>query len=273
MHLRILFTLLIVVIASGSGWAKPTVEATWQQGSVSVDASADEWLGSMTSLDGSEMHLGVRNDGEYLYLCLYSPDPRTAQRTMMRGLVLQLSVKNGDPIRIQFPIGIFEDGRPPSMAGEQDRERIRERAREGLESFLLLQTDSQDRRRIPVENDLGIEMRTGGESGSFVYEMKLPLAANDAHPYAIGWSSGSINLKIDTPEIDREAMRSQGGMRGGMGGGRSGGMGGGMGGGRSGGMGGDRPQMPEPLHIKARIRLASMPLADEPTATDGSEKP
>ena len=95
----------------------------------------------------------------------------------------------------------------------------------------------------------------------------------DSHPYAIGWSSGSINLKIDTPEIDREAMRSQDGMRGGMGGGRSGGMGGGMGGGRSGGMGGDRPQMPEPLHIKARIRLASMPLADEPTATDGSEKP
>ena len=117
MRLRILFTLLIVGIASGSGWAKPVVEATWHAGNVSIDASADEWLGSMVFLDGPELHLGVRNDDEYLYLCLYSRDQRTAYRGMMRGLVLQFSVKGGDPLRIQFPIGLFEDGQPPRTAG------------------------------------------------------------------------------------------------------------------------------------------------------------
>ena len=78
MRLRILLTLLLVGIASGSsGWAKPAVEATWQDGSVSIDASAEEWLDSMIFLDGPKMHLGVRNDDKYLYLCLYSPDQET----------------------------------------------------------------------------------------------------------------------------------------------------------------------------------------------------
>ena len=37
-----------------------------------------------------------------------------------------------------------------------------------------------------------------------------------------------------------------------------------------GGRGGDRPQMAEPLHLKARIRLASAPSADEPTDAEAS---
>lgn len=273
MLLRILFTLLIAGIAAGTTSAKTVVDSTWRTGTVSIDASAVEWQGSMTFLPGPEMHVAVRNDEEYLYLCLSSPDRRATQRAMMRGLVFGFSVKGADPIRIQFPIGMFEDGPPPPMAGGQDRERIREMLRKNLDSFLLLRTDSHERRRIPVENALGIEMRTGDEDGWFVYELKLPLVASDAHPYAIGSSSGAIELRIDTPDIDREAMRSKGGMRGGMGGGgRGGGMGGG---GRGGGMGGggrggDRPQMPEPLHIKARIRLAVAPTGDESSAADES---
>ena len=274
MRPRILFTLLVVGVASGIVWAKTAVDATWQEGTVSVDASAEEWHGSMTFLPGPGMHLGVRNDDEYLYLCLYSPDRRTARQIMMQGLVFRFDAKNADPMRIQFPIGMFEDGQPRPMPGEQDRERMRERMYENLDSFLLLETNSRERRRLLVDNDLGIEVRAGEESGSFVLEMKLPLLSNDAHPYAIGGSADRIGLRIDTPEIDREAMRSKGGMRGGMGGGgmggggrggggmggRGGGMGGGMGGGRSGGRGGgDRPQMPEPLHAKVKIQLASAP--------------
>ena len=286
MLLRILFTLAIGGIASGTTWAKTVVDSTWPAGPVAIDASAAEWQGSMTFFPGLEMHLGVRNDDRYLYLCLSSPERRTAQQAMVRGLVFQLSVKGVDPLRIQFPIGMFEDGQPNPMTFGQDRERMREMLLEKLDSFLLLETGSRKRQRLAVENGLGIEMRTGDEDGRFVFELKLPLVASEGQPYAIEWSSGKIDLRIDTPDIDREAMRSMGGMRGGMGGGGMGGggmgggggmrSGGGSGGGGGGGMsggggrGGDRPQMPEPLHLKAKIRLASAPAADERTDAEAS---
>lgn len=284
---RILFTVLIGVLASGNVWAKTVLDSTWRVGTVAIDASAEDWQGSMTFVPGADLHVGVRNDERYLYLCLSSPNRRTTQQAMMRGLIVRFSVKGADPMRIQFPIGLFEDGQPPPLGGSQNRERMREMLREKLDSFLILEGGAHERQRLSVENSLGIEMRTGDKDGWFVYEMKVPLLASDDQPYAIGGSSGVIELRIDTPTIDREAMRSKTGMRGGMGGGgggrggggRGGGMGGGgggrgggMGGGRSGaGRGGERPQMPEPLHLKVRIRLASAPSGtDEPTGAIGS---
>jgi hypothetical protein len=137
---------------------------------------------------------------------------------------------------------------------------------ESLDTFLILGPDPESRQRIPVDNQLGIELLTDTRGGEFVYELKIPLVRSDLHPIAIDAEPGAnLSLALDTPEIDREQMRQQtgGGRGGGMGGGMRGGMRGGMGGGGRGGMSDQRPEMSEPLKVRAKIRLAA-------SSSDGS---
>ena len=116
---------------------------------------------------------------------------------------------------------------------------------ESLDTFLILGPDPESRQRIPVDNQLGIELLTDTRGGEFVYELKIPLVRSDLHPFAIDAEPGAnLSLALDTPEIDREQMRQQ------------------TGGGR-GGMSDQRPEMSEPLKVRAKIRLAA-------SSSDGS---
>jgi hypothetical protein len=105
----------------------------------------------------------------------------------------------------------------------------------------------------------GVEVALEYSQGTFGYELKIPMAADERHKYAIGTTPGQkVGIGFETPEIDLEAMkaareegRPPGGPSGGGGGGRPGS---GMPGGGGGGMrGGGRP---EPLEIWAEVTLA-----------------
>ena len=252
--------------------AKPVVESSWQDpdAAVSVDGSADEWQGALTYLEKSGLHFGVRNDAEFLYLCLYSSNPQVGTRILIRGLTLGL----GNDLTVQFPIGLMATGGP--RGGIPDRDRMRERATESLDSLIVVHSDTPDPQRLAADNQLGVTARLTTDP-DLVYELKVPLTRTELFPYAIGDEpEDEILVRVDTPKIERPAGagrpgggggmrgggRGGGGMRGGMGGGR-GGMGGGMrGGGRPGGMG-EGPKMPEPIRFKVRVVLAAAP-DDEP---------
>jgi len=265
-------TLLVLVIGVGGlpVVAKASLDAARQEDPVTVDGVAEEWRGEMTYLDGPDMHVGARHDGTYLYLCFSTVDPGVGRMAMGRGLVLRLDPKGGDPFKIQFPVGVIGPGGPMPDPRSHDRERMQRQFEEGLDTFVLFAPRLDERQYVPVDNDFGISMSATVEEGRFVYELKVPLVKSEFHPYAVEAIPGStIALRLDTPEIEFDAARQPrggmgpGGGRGGRGpGGARGGMGGrppagGMGGGPGGGMrGGPRGgQRPDPLHLRAKIRL------------------
>jgi hypothetical protein len=99
-----------------------------------------------------------------------------------------------------------------------------------------------DRRRLELAyaKTVGLDVASRMSEGVLIYEIRVPLSASEAQPYAVrSTPGGTIGLGIETGQIPRPGGRGgEGGGRGGgpPGGGGGGGMGGGPPGG--GGMGG-----------------------------------
>ncbi len=266
---------LIVAIPAAQAGVK--LESGWAESEVIVDGSIAEWSAPMTYLEGEGLSLGVLNDGEHLYIALLSRDPRFIRQALAMGLRLRLDPKGGDPLAIQFPVGMLGEGRPPrSGQGPPDTEELQKISRERLDTFLLLGPGRDERQELPAGNELGIRLRARLFEGEFVYELALPLERTASRPYAVGAGPGArITLVLETPEPDLEEMRKGiGGPPGGMGRGKRGGMmpGGGRGGpaGRGGPMGGGRPQMAEPVNVRAKVRLSRAPAAEARSASEAA---
>jgi hypothetical protein len=135
-----------------------------------------------------------------------------------------------------------------------DREKMREAFEQSLTDLEILGPNGA-KRRIPVDEARGIEVKVRNETGLFVYELKVPLQPDDAHPYAVGTNAGDeIGIGLEIPEIDKDEMKKA--MQDRMGGAGMpppppGGMGGGMG-----RPSGQRPQMPNGLDVWASLKLA-----------------
>lgn len=261
-----LFLIISAWPATTDVQAKAVVDSNWDFLGAAVDGSADEWQGEMTYLEGPGVFLGARNDGDHLYLCVQSRDPQVGHRAMARGLTVRLDPKGAKPLKLRFPIGLSDQGGPPPRSEGGDRDARRAAMEQSLDAFLVFVQGSEEPQRIPVDNSFGIELKAGVEGGDFSYELKIPLVASEVHPYAIGVEPGGrITLTVETPQIDRDAMRQMGGGRGGMGRGGMGGGGmgrGGMGGGGMGRRGGMRGKGPDPVErfkFNARIELAVPP--------------
>lgn len=269
-----------VVVAVCPALARQEIAATWRNEAIAIDGSADDWQGALTFVDGPNVLVGARNDGESLYLCFYSNDAELGRSASLRGLLLELDGKGQDPLRIQFPTGIPPAGDQPGQP-RHERARSADKEQEAFPplsaSLVLLEPGAKHGRSVPLDEALGIELRVSHPSeGSFVYEARIPLHRSEAHPYAAGSEpGGTLLLRLDSVEVDRGEMpapgemgghRGKGGMGpGGTGGGPKGGPGGMRGGGGHGGMAGPPPgapgafTMPRLLHLKAKILLASLP--------------
>ncbi len=247
-------------------------------GVIGVEGEVDrEWAGARTALEDEDASVGLLNDSEYLYVSLVLRDPALQRQMVGMGFTVWFDSGGGKDRKfgIRFPLGLGQSGFPmaeegPPALGRRGRGgdgEFRDHLQETLEAMTdleILGPGKEDRRKMHVFDAGGVEVEMGTADGALVYELRVPLVSSDAHPYAIGVEpGGKIGVGLETTRIDMRAMREE--MRnrgpGGMGGGRGmpgGGMpGGGMPGGGRGGMGGRRPQMPDPLELWAKVRLAS----------------
>jgi hypothetical protein len=242
----------------------------WWSGEAAIDGSLSPWAGVMSEIGEAGLLVGVVNDGEYVYLCLKSPDPGVLRQAMMRGLTVRLEPKGGEPFALQYPIGLHSSGgRPPGGETQEDREKLWTEARDSLDTFLLSDASSREPVRFAAENGFGIRLYVSPPGEGFIYQAKIPLHSSQSHPHALGAEPGSrLTLYVETPEREHEGMegRPEGGGHGGRGygGGRGGGGGGygGHGGGMHGGGGhgpdsGSRLGMLPPLKVKIKLQLAS----------------
>jgi hypothetical protein len=287
--------LVLAAIPSGSLRAGEEIRSGWWSGEAAIDGTLTPWDGVMAEPENWNLFIGVVNDGEYLYLCLKSPDPRVLRQAMMRGLTVRIEPKKGEPFSIQYPIGVHQGSRmaPPGGGGPEgdgtgggengspaDREKLWEAARDSLDTFLLADFTSREPVRFAAENGFGIRLYISPPGEAFLYQAKIPLRPSQAHPHALGADPGSrLTLVVETPERSREGMSAgpgggaHGGYHGGGGGGGWGGHGGGMhggGGGHHGPDSGERPGMEPPLKLKVKLQLA-VPGDKKPAAGPASQ--
>jgi hypothetical protein len=255
------FTLIaLTLVVAGCGGLD--LQSQWLDRTITVDGDLAEWEGKLTYIDSKHVSVGLLNDEESLYLGLATSDPGTQIQVMMRGFTVWFDPEGGKErsLGIRYPLSAAMPGMRPGERGGPPSLEDLVRLHEGRESELEILIGTSESLRMNLVEVGNIDVALGFDKGVLRYELRIPLEKTEGYPFAVGALAGAeIGVGLETPEIDREAMRSRmgGGKGPGMGGhggmGGRGGMGGGMGGR---GMGGSRPQMPEPLNVWAKVTLA-----------------
>jgi hypothetical protein len=267
--------LAAILAAAGSGCGGAEFDSSFRRAPVAVDGSDSDWVHALTYVENIKSFVGIRNDDEYLYLCLVCENHETSRRFLMGGLTLWFDPtgEEKETFGIRYPLGMGAgmlpvgapgegpgDGRPGGGGGgagseSQDRgehgggqqgteggargdaRNLARLAREALKEIEILGPAKGSRRRELVSQLQGIQVAVGNLEGAMVYEIRVPLTASSAAPFALGATAGGrIGVGLKTGVAGPQGMRGEGGSRSPRGGGPGGG--GGPAGGRPGGGGG-----------------------------------
>jgi hypothetical protein len=267
------------------------IKSAWVQTPVKVDGTGDKWAGHLQPLPDLPFLVGVQNDGDYLYLCVKTSDPKTKLQLARMGLTVWANGEGKDEkaygVRFPFPIrsgrGRREGAAPsPPPTGEQ---RPPDPAVDSSMLELIGPTQ-EDRFQVPRADAHPIQAALGDDSGVMVIELRFPLKHSDEQPLAVDAQPGktiALGFETEMPRFKRgsggqggEGEKGEGhGVEGGEGGGAPGGARGGYGGfggmGRGGGgrhgggmgrgMGEGMSGMPKPIRLWTRVVLAPAPAA------------
>ncbi|HVP37906.1 MAG TPA: hypothetical protein VMS93_01865, partial [Candidatus Saccharimonadales bacterium] len=218
------------------------------QAPVTVDGSDADWKGALTYVEDLKIFVGARNDSRNLYLCFECADRATARQVLMAGLTLWFDPEGGqkETFGIHYPLGLQASGMPMpagdpegddrgegggrwgrgSRTGPGDREASdssgggdrgagRERGgmlRQALREIEILGPGKYDRHRSAVSQLPGIQVAAGNLEGAAIYEIKVPLAALDSMPYAIGTRPGAlVGVGLKSGKLEFQRPRGGGG--------------------------------------------------------------
>ncbi|MCX8010251.1 MAG: hypothetical protein N3A61_03805, partial [Ignavibacteria bacterium] len=196
--------------------------SSWKQQDILIDGSEDDWANKLTVFEKEKFSIGIQNDEKYLYLILVSSDRSLQRRISGMGMTVWFDPSGGDnkKIGIRYPIG-FREMRPDFNQGEPQREfdpeRFREQNQRNLTEAEILLDGASSGERFSVTDAKAIPIRIGRTLEKFVYELRVPLTANEEFAHTI-WSNKNspLGIGIETGEINMEEFRQQmGGMRGG----------------------------------------------------------
>lgn len=253
-----------------------TLESRSRDRVITVDGNSDEWRDSLTYIKEADIAVGMFNDRHDLYLCVTSRNRELNLQAMNMGLTVWFSPGGGKERTFGVEYPLMEDLVESRAAGARHGETTAPGGSGPSLSRLAVRGPARDERQPMAAADApGIEARAASLGGAFVYELRVPLEQNEQHPYGIGAEPGQvIGILLETTDVKAMAAQraAQGGPRSGAGGGRGGGIGGGRGGGggRRGGSGGrgsgggasqggespGKTDIPEPLRVRVRVRLA-----------------
>jgi hypothetical protein len=239
------------------------LESTWKDRDITMDGKSGDWLGAKYYFEDSAVSVGLINDEQHLYVSMMTENPMLRTQIMRQGLIVWLDSQGGKSksFGIKFPLG--RQGEEQEGKGIAQREMMDEMAREEMMLKLqetmteleVLGPDEQVLAKMDIEDAQGIEVKMRNAGGTFVYELKIPLATSEGYPFAVGVKPGDmIGVGFLSPKMQ---MQRSSGMRGGGMPGGGGGMGGRGGKGGGMGMGGMSRQMPQELKIWAKVQLAS----------------
>lgn len=278
------YVLLIVIygalLITGCASMKQ-LESTTLDRTIAVDGSDADWQGAIIPLEGKDLSMGLRHDDDFLYLALITRKPEHIRQMVAMGMTVWFDAEGGKDknMGIRFPLGLLENGGDLQMlmsgGRAPDVDMMQERFAQSLGELEIVYDGEAEGFRTDVDALQRVEVAAVLEGGLFTYELKMPLREEGSYDYAIGLeASRMIGIGVETPELDREAMREQmmrgggggrpGGARGG-GGMPGGGMpGGGMGGGMpGGGMGpGGMPSLLSPVKLWVQVALSDTMAVD-----------
>lgn len=257
---RIKYWLSIGLIVLIAACGNKQLESKWRTDEITVDGSNRDWADKLIYNRDNDIAIGIVNDETDLYISISSTDRAMIQKIIIGGFTVWFNAKgNKDKtIGIRYPIGTQGSAPrfPESLKGDRNRnypdEQPMESFRKRWEEFEIIKNEENISLRIPIDNEVGIEVRNSFYEGMLVYELKIPLYKKQNSPYAIGTGKSEfIGIGFESGKMEnrnRMNMMNRRGSSGGRGGR------GGRGGGRM--NSGNFPRTMEPLRYWIKVELA-----------------
>jgi hypothetical protein len=178
---------------------------------IRIDGKADDWRGNLF-VEGQRLEIGFLNDRENLYVCLRTRDNVTRADILTQGLTVWFDPSGGTKtlFGIKFPVGL-----PPSEQKLTSRETRENAELEKLSDKMPLTEmeilrGKEPPQKLTVAEAKGIEVKVVPTYEEIVYELKIPLAATEQHPFAIGTEPGkTIGVGFDSPRLETSEMHGK----------------------------------------------------------------
>lgn len=274
------FLVLSAAVGSPAATDPVKVQSCWAGTGREIDGSHSDWPGRFTTLGQMGLDVAFANDDATLYVALATSDRSLQAAIVAAGLTVWFDTAAAThPQRgVRFPVcGFDPDVMRAVMRGTADDGGdlsgvVASRTR----ALELVGGDSgAGIRPVAQAVAMGVDAALQIDTGRMLYELRAPLSAHAAMPFAVGARRGmtvgvglvSCPVESRAPAadaVDKRPPRGSGPGGGGpppgrMGGGPSGPPGRGRGGGPPGGSSGDRPGRPSlpTVTVWVKVDLAS----------------
>ncbi len=248
--------LFLLCLLAGCGSLE--LQSHWRDHEVVIDGKNTEWYGFSVVLDKERVSASLLNDEDYLYIGLVVTDRGLQRQIMRQGITFWFDRNGSDDKKfgIRFPLGFSRPGFSRDKMGERGgSDQQRENVSDGSSELEIYRLGGEQHQRMTMAQASGIEARFHTLHDTLMYELKVPLADNASHPFAIDTTPGSVigvgvESSHDFEKPPEGTVEGEGGR---------GGFGGRGGGGRRNGFGGGEPGSsgsPEPLKVWAKVQLA-----------------
>jgi len=261
---------ICALLLAGCG-STQNLNSVWSDATVDVAGSTNGWSTGLTPVKDTPIALGIRNDKDFLYICLTSSNERFQRQFVSLGFTVWFQTNEGR-MGLHYPVGFMKEGvhRPNQTGVEGEIEEHQGIPPEALRDLEVLGPGKNDVTMYSTLQIPGSVVNVVQSKGQLIYKMKVPLRQPGALRFALGADPGSeVSMEMEAGKLD--ASKVGRGERGGAdndassagsagGGLRGGGMSRG-GGRRGGGGGGNSEGMPwtpaSPIDVKSTIHLAA----------------
>lgn len=209
---RITIIIASIILLYGCSSVKE-VQSHLSNSIIKVDGIQNEWEGKLYFDSKSKIAVGFQNDTENLYLCITTNDRTNIMKIFRLGLTIWLEpTGNGKKIGIKYPM--VDNERIYDMPNrfelpDNERENPDERFKKLLISqneVSIVNEDNYPLYLISNSDEKNIQAKIEVSNGSFVYELKIPLATNKQAKYFLESSPNEqIKIGILTNELKQDS--------------------------------------------------------------------
>ncbi|MFZ0453014.1 MAG: hypothetical protein WAM24_04630 [Ignavibacteriaceae bacterium] len=213
----ILFSLVLLSGCSG----EQKLLSIWTNQQIKIDGETSDWQNNLKYLKDDNVALGIKNDNNFLYICLTTNDFTKVFPMLRGGFIAWFEPENGGKtIGIKYPIHNTSNNNQVPNSSEEiyNRQNPGEFINRMLAKQNELQILNEDKLLLtdmPIKNNEGIEAKLGYNSDRFVYELKVPLS-DSKYAYKLSAVPGEkLKIKFETEEPERKNLgkEREGGMR------------------------------------------------------------